>query len=624
MNLNIDVFKKIFFGLSLLFSVVYIQLAINPALFYHYQQIAFLFDCYYFESFVSYPGGMVEYVTNFFAQFFRWSWMGTLIIMGFVGGIAYFMHRIISFTNPANPAKLLVWCLPFPLIIMLLSNYRFPFVVVLQLLLIVVFSFGFIVLSKKLEKYLIPLFLLFATVLYYLAGGGALLVFLLISVVYVFTLKISVLNKVTGILSFVLTYLVICFVSYKYLFLIAPYPAFFHILPQAPVMLNYRPEVIFYAIYGYFPFLYLGLGMVRVKNKKIEKPQPKKSKKKETRKNYIPLVKCMAECFIILIIFVVGLTTTYNQNAKKKLQIDYQADNQNWNAVISLAETLGYIDYDFYCNFHTNRALYHTGQLSERLFDFPQLLGSAALLMDAPVAGEVAIPSSDLYFDLGFINESQHWAYEAQTLIPYSPKMLKRLAIINIINRDYLVAQKYLTILNKNILERGWVQKYQAYLNDTTLIANDEMVQEKRGLIPTKNFIADSPKDKILNLLSQNTHNKMAYEYLQANYLMQHDLGNFMKNLELLKNFNYKKMPGVYEQAALIYSVRADSSAIAPPFPISNETKNDFGSFNQTMYRYKGNMQQGRSELSLSNRKTYWYYILFDSPLVTKSQIKTR
>ena len=174
---------------------------------------------------------------------------------------------------------------------------------------------------------------------------------------------------------------------------------------------------------------------------------------------------------IFIIIFVVLiLTFSFDWRGKKKSQIDYLAQQGRWNELLSVSR--GMEEYTVLILFNVNRALYHTGQLLDNLFYYPQIVGQDVLFLEN-FHRSLAISNSDLYFDLGHIKAAQVMAYEGHTKFGYSPRMLKRIIMTNIINEEYDIATKFLDLLNRSIMHKKWVKHYRNYLSNESLIKSD-------------------------------------------------------------------------------------------------------------------------------------------------------
>ena len=55
-------------------------------------------------------------------------------------------------------------------------------------------------------------------------------------------------------------------------------------------------------------------------------------------------------------------------------------------------------------------------------------------------------------------------------------------------------------------------------------------------------------------VLTQDPHNRMAYEYLMCDLLLSNNLSRFVENLPLASSF-YKQMPRIFDEALLVYQL---------------------------------------------------------------------
>ncbi|HPT32899.1 MAG TPA: DUF6057 family protein, partial [Prolixibacteraceae bacterium] len=311
-------------------------------------------------------------------------------------------------------------------------------------------------------------------------------------------------------------------------------------------------------------------------------------------------------------------TKSYDPAKKELLRVEYHAENGQWEEVLKTAE--GITTYDFRVNFQVNRAYAHLGQLPERLFSYPQVLGVYGLFYDkSHINGSLTMPTSDLYFDLGLMSESLHWAYEAQTLMPNSPRILKRLVMVSLVNRKYQQAEEFLKVLDRNMLYHDWVAKYRAYVADTTLASNDQLIAEKRGFNPVSEFVHLDPLTDLKFLLETNPKNRFAYDYLITHTILTSNFSDFMKYLPWYTSFNMKSLPRSWEEMLAVEILKARSfPAFITPETISKETMQRFSGFNKTIKQFNNDIKAARASLQRNFDNTYWYYILYLDPKVTK------
>jgi len=119
-----------------------------------------------------------------------------------------------------------------------------------------------------------------------------------------------------------------------------------------------------------------------------------------------------------------------------------------------------------------------------------------------------AIHIRDFNMDLGFANETRHWATEAQMGFMRHPIVLQNLVISYIAMGKNDAAQKYLRVLSGSRLHREWCDQINKMIENNT--------------IHEDNFFCSTtdPTRKLLDFYNCNPDNKMAFECLIASYLL--------------------------------------------------------------------------------------------------------
>jgi len=220
--------------------------------------------------------------------------------------------------------------------------------------------------------------------------------------------------------------------------------------------------------------------------------------------------------------------------------------------------------------------------------------------------------NSDLYFDLGYMDESQRWAFEAQTLLPNSPRVLKRLIQINIIKKEYLIAQKYLNVLGQNILYKEWVGKYEKYINDPSLSERDQAIVEKQLFSPKENLFILQPYENLKLLVKTNKKNRLAYDYLLALCLLDKQFNKFIEFVQNYPEYNIKKLPRSWEEGLAAYIYK---TGIVPQFvtsqTISKECLDRLKAYNNTLAKSNNDKHAAQNVLREYFENTFWYYLFF-------------
>jgi hypothetical protein len=132
---------------------------------------------------------------------------------------------------------------------------------------------------------------------------------------------------------------------------------------------------------------------------------------------------------------------------------------------------------------------------------------------------------------------------------------MKRLAEINIVNGEYEVAKKYLTILEKTLFHRRWAESRRIFLFNEEECSRSPWISLKRSVIPSEDLLKAGNEYRLTleMLIGSNPDNMMAIDYLLCWDLLIKDLDSFSADLK--KHLPPEKsgsLAGVYQEALLI------------------------------------------------------------------------
>jgi hypothetical protein len=334
-------------------------------------------------------------------------------------------------------------------------------------------------------------------------------------------------------------------------------------------------------------------------------------------KSGMPILKIGLTFSMVLAVAILSHFTTFNSDAKKIVEADYYCYQNNAGKTAKASTSLK--DYNFPANLNYNLVMSKNGRLTENFFSFLQIKGTEALHPDVEFASELSFIATGFYYDLGFISEARHWAYETLVFYPYSVRAMQNLVKIHLVTGEYKAAERTLKILEKGMIDREFVREYLPYITDTTLVATNRELMEKRSFIPAERELNRSIDGRFRELLEANSNNKKAYEYLMLFYMLDAQLENF---LELYKNVGqyFDKTPAIYEEALLMYAVRT-GQPLPADIMISAETQRRYNSFMQKLERYKGKTRLARNALYAEYGKTYLYFFQFVYPNIITPEI---
>ena len=314
----------------------------------------------------------------------------------------------------------------------------------------------------------------------------------------------------------------------------------------------------------------------------------------------------MAAFLAVMGLGVLGVVLCFDSEKETYLKYDFLTRRFQWNAI--LAEARKDNPQKPYEMASVNLALVKTGN-AHRLFDFYQN-GPDGLL--PPYTNDYIHPliPSEAYFQLGMVNTSQRYAFEAQELIPdfqKSVRAYKRLAETNLVNRNYKVAEKYLKTLEKTLFYRGWAHSRLAMCGNEAAIDADPGYGYLRSVrLHDRDFLFNrqAMESMLAYLVQENPANHMALEYLLAWDLLDKNLKGFVRFCP------FEGYPGgvprCYQEAFLLDFADAAQSLDDVPAFIDRNVVTAFSNF---MREHSG----GTPAEILAKRfgNTYWYYYFY-------------
>lgn len=321
------------------------------------------------------------------------------------------------------------------------------------------------------------------------------------------------------------------------------------------------------------------------------------------------MIESILNFLTIIVLFSITIHFSFRKEEKKLIQIDHLAYQQKWDKIIELANKD--LIQDVFSQFHVNRALYHKGLLLEKMFNYPQLFGPSGLhleLYDIP-AQEIAIQTSDLYYDMSYLNEAMHWAHEAYMMFGDRPRILQRLTEVHLISHRYKLAEKFINLLDKSIVTRQIANSYKQFLYCDSCVLSNADYRRFYQSNPKTNHSATrkAPEFNLIYLYDNDQNNKMAFEYLIAYYLLACNIPAADSLFGEFSKLGYNRMPSVCEKAHLIYLAQNDLPVRMNDF--QEKVVNDFYNLNGILSSYNGDIRAAEYALQ-PFKKTYWYYAL--------------
>jgi hypothetical protein len=557
-------------------------------LIYHEQIQLFRFNLNYFKDFLSGPGGLMKYIGAFLTQFFLFPLAGASIITlaGFsVYSISLYIfrkHRIYLVLQPLVPVLFLA---------SMQSHYLYTLDYTLGLIVTLGFFAVYISISNINLRYSFGIF--GWPLLYFLTGGYA-LVSSLICVIHEILFNRNR-SRFMIALAFPILSLLVPYLASHHIFYIKASTAWTVFLP-----LFIEPPVryILILLLIYYPLVLLAskVWMNYSEREMISMPWNWK-----TIVSGILVIVCLAGWMYKYI---------YDRRTEIWLGMDHYVQNSDWDGALKLSSI--YPGTNRLVMYFTNLALYKSGHMGDKLFQYPQA-GISGLWLNWERNGISPFFGGEIYYQLAYISEAYRWAFESMVAKGPNPRSLKRLVVTSLVNRDILLAEKYLKVLDQSLFYRSWAQHYHYFVDHPEHIIDDKEMAEKIHFEINTDFMSsrDNFDIRLDQLLENHPDNRMAFEYIMSSLLLDKNLSGFAANIYRLKELGYKSIPVHYEEALLAYMSYSKKDIIPAGYSISITTQTLFSDYAKVFFSLGDNPDEAARVMYSRFGKTYWYYLKF-------------
>ena len=612
------VIHRIRAGLFFVLFYLYIWLRIDPGLLYHAQEPVFFWSSAFSQDFWGYPGGWVEYLSSFLSQSYYYSWAGALLITS----IAWFIFLLTRafITSVGGTHYQVISLVPAILLLVLHNHYRYPLSADIALLLSLLCVVVYVKTALNRASLRFFTFLVLSVFLYYAAAAPYLLFSVLCGI---FELLIQR-RRLLGAACFLCIPVIIHLAAYVFQISFAdtcarslPFYRAFQLYGETRLL---TASIAFYLFFPLTAF-WEALRQRSVGNlSRVHEPPASPTIAKPLK--YSRRSKILHTLFFP-VVAIIPAFLSFDGNSKTLLQIDYYAQHKKWRQVIEETDHLR--EYNTLAIYNIQRALYHLGQLPERMFSF-NLIANAPIFLPTPEGNAPLNALSDILLELGEVNQAEHMAHEALEILGERPSILQRLVLINILKGRIQAARTFLGLLDKTLLYRNWAERYRHALETDSLSSIDKELAQIRSFMFRTDFPGYLAPEVLLELLlEQNGQNRMAFEYLMAHYLLNGQLDKIAANVGRLNDFPdrfaHPTIPQHYEEAILLYmmKIRSQQGKISDlPLhgrKIRPHTLQRFGEFNNLLAAHRDDMAVARKELGKTHGNTYWYYFVFRDSL---------
>ncbi|MDD3323113.1 MAG: DUF6057 family protein [Paludibacter sp.] len=329
--------------------------------------------------------------------------------------------------------------------------------------------------------------------------------------------------------------------------------------------------------------------------------------------------KIETKLFNVILVTVIYLFSFYglykysfeDENFQTEIAMDLAIFDNNWNEVLNLADNLKgeptrLIVMD------TNLALQKLKAAGDKMFSYKN--GAKPFKKKYLSTQLMQMGCKPLYFQNGKINYCYRWCMEDMVEYGMNVEYLKYMVKCSLLNKEFILAQKYNDVLKKTLFHRSWALKYQKYIDQPNLMEGDA---EFKAIYP---FMAyDDILDGDSGLLESYLLNSFAYLQGGPPELVEMSLQCTMilKNIDLfwprffLYARTHDRIPKHYQEAALLYSY-LERKVDVRSLKFDPQVMSDFQELIQMSEEYS-NLPEETSKAYFVPKfgKTFWYYYFF-------------
>lgn len=564
-------------GLLFALLLAYTALVIEPRLVH--QSIG-IFTCsapfsysmgwpFFYEHFER-PGGLVEYMARWLTQYFEFNWLGGLIIAASAWSLAVGTDRLIQAAG--GPRRTLARYVPALLLIAIWGEYSHPLPAALALLVALGLFALYVLIAHRGMTTAIAGLLVAGSIAYYLAGAVGLMFGVLVTLYEFLSTRRLRLAALALVVTVILPWLVgmfFCDCTWR-----TAYGT--NIVAVPSIHGGSRPFLT--ALYLFFPLAITVTALLsRFLASRLAGPEQHDSEHDsnatftERMSRLIPGTR-LRWALGLIVVLVAGYAIAWfahDRPSKLVLEIDYYAQREMWTETLRAADRMPKGQFHVHCNRNIMLALYHTGRLGDEMFRYAQVPGVGLFNVPKAERGPASFfLDSRLFLELGEVNLAQKWASEALECDGDSPKILKQLAIINVLKGRPDGARMFLTALSKKPLHRREALRMLEQLDkDPQLECNPEVRCIRRCMILEDDVMALDVDQMLIKLLQRNPRNQMAFELLLAHYLHVCNPERVVYWLQQPTGFEFPRLPRHYQEAVVIYSIMTNNK-----FPDASET----------------------------------------------------
>ena len=297
-------------------------------------------------------------------------------------------------------------------------------------------------------------------------------------------------------------------------------------------------------------------------------------------------------------------------------KMEVQMLDEDWRGMIETAHDNAQLSYRPIAAYYAI-ALVQTGLLTENMFDIRLDYDS---LYVKSWSGDPDVGTTyylaDCNFHAGLFRAAAHTAMEQLTMNGPSLHDLKLLARLALLDHDWALARKYLTIISRNPFEGDFVERYGAMVGDSTAVAADPVFARVRLTEPVADSFESFYQSPVFlgytAVLTAGRSMQALQQSLMAN-LYSKRMPDFLMRCEALVGTTPPR-----SIAEGLVTQTAKNPAILQAFPQLQMNVQVFRGFVQNVQPYMKDRARGGIELFDQYHGYYPYYYFFGNLKATR------
>jgi len=370
-------------------------------------------------------------------------------------------------------------------------------------------------------------------------------------------------------------------------------------------------------LYGYVPGLlivvFLGRAVLKVGVRL--RPATNQPKQAEARPAWQSRLMCGLRLLAVMLTAVLCLALS-RSHIRYERALHYHAQQRDWDRVLTLARRMrGKHPFTRCGVFTVNRALAHRGLLGTELCAYPQNETKTLFLSFDDMTGRLQHAQQlELFLDLGCVNAAEKNAYELLDNEGPSPYVLEAMVRIHLAKGEGESARIALRALEKYAGSGKYVSRWRDAVADPNQAQAHPYLRSRRRVRPTTDHavMGVSFEPTLRRLLQDTPDHRLAFEYLMAYYLLQHQRAQLLRGLPLLKTFDGQGFPRHYAEALLVHSLETRTPVEAFGWPIDPDLRAEFREIRGIITSAHGDNQGAFNKLAPQYGDTYTFYSLFN------------